>query len=447
MEHLRAHPSFCPLPHPSTIKHLTSLEDVRLFRQDSWQWDALHDGRCTTSQACAALGLLEQKAGHELGIPRSLRRGGTGAYHRLKGVALRTLEEMNEVLCDSQGGGGEIMKDQKQEEPFVWKRSRTNWNKIRHSNSNNKNTATTTPPVRQQKPFPFAAKYLPVILNKDLQHRKKEAQNHYFSSWSSAPMIARMQWGNAQEATAVLTALNYFWKVDSGIVVKEVGMCGAGLEMNITAGEKHDGSKEGLIIGASPDAIIQYPNGTLEALEVKNHCPFVPRDWGSRNKKNRKRHDNEQDKASVDDTRDNKKVFRIRELPIRPTVPPMYVPQLMMEMLCLGPSCRSVIMVRQTATIGAVILRLHRDDEWMEEMLYWLRRFMTNFVHEGTPPPANFFWDNDDDSIHGGGERYRRFVTRTKEIGEAVELVDYVSHSGVQRVMSEGKRPVSLFLD
>eukprot|EP00957_Ditylum_brightwellii_P094236 7174970-Ditylum_brightwellii.AAC.1 len=64
---------------------------------------------------------------------------------------------MNEVLCDSQGGGGEIMKDQKQEEPFVWKRSRTNWNKIRHSNSNNKNTATTTPPVRQQKPFPFAA--------------------------------------------------------------------------------------------------------------------------------------------------------------------------------------------------------------------------------------------------------------------------------------------------
>eukprot|EP00957_Ditylum_brightwellii_P021620 1630383-Ditylum_brightwellii.AAC.1 len=112
-----------------------------------------------------------------------------------------------------------------------------------------------------------------------------------------------------------------------------------------------------------------------------------------------------------------------------------------MEMLCLGPSCRSVIMVRQTATIGAVILRLHRDDEWIEEMLYWLRRFMTNFVHEGTPPPANFFWDNDDDSIHGGGERYRRFVTRTKEIGEAVELVDYVSHSGVQRVMSEGKRP------
>eukprot|EP00957_Ditylum_brightwellii_P012869 972636-Ditylum_brightwellii.AAC.1 len=52
--------------------------------------------------------------------------------------------------------------------------------------------------------------------------------------------------------------------------------------------------------------------------------------------------------------------------------------------------------------------------------------------HHGTPPLANFSWENDNDSIHGGDERYRKFFTRTKERGEAVELVDVVSHSGVQ---------------
>ena len=42
MDHLRLHPNFVPLPHPSKIEKLPTKEHVRFFRQDSWQWDFLH---------------------------------------------------------------------------------------------------------------------------------------------------------------------------------------------------------------------------------------------------------------------------------------------------------------------------------------------------------------------------------------------------------------------
>ncbi|KAI2503284.1 hypothetical protein MHU86_11114 [Fragilaria crotonensis] len=72
MDHLRMHPKFDALP--AHVGKLDCLEDVRNFRQDSWQWDALHAGRCTTSQASAALGFLEPEAAAVLQIPKSWQR-------------------------------------------------------------------------------------------------------------------------------------------------------------------------------------------------------------------------------------------------------------------------------------------------------------------------------------------------------------------------------------
>eukprot|EP00957_Ditylum_brightwellii_P160091 12186820-Ditylum_brightwellii.AAC.1 len=67
-------------------------------------------------------------------------------------------------------------------------------------------------------------------------------------------------------------------------MVKEVGTCGAGLEMNITTGEKHDDDyKLKEIIGSSPYIVIQYPNG-----------------WGLRNRKSRQQNDTKEDNAAVD---------------------------------------------------------------------------------------------------------------------------------------------------
>jgi len=50
MEDLRCHPCFDPLPHPSTIGMIHDAKDLSLFRQSSWQWDALHQARLTTSR-------------------------------------------------------------------------------------------------------------------------------------------------------------------------------------------------------------------------------------------------------------------------------------------------------------------------------------------------------------------------------------------------------------
>ena len=72
-------------------------------------------------------------------------------------------------------------------------------------------------------------------------------------------------WGTAQEATSVLTALNYFTQQNPEVVLKEIGMCGAGLALNQTDGS----SPSSLLIGATPDAVIEHPDGTIEALEVK----------------------------------------------------------------------------------------------------------------------------------------------------------------------------------
>lgn len=396
IEHLRSHPLYTPLPHPDTIKTLNSLEEVRMFRQDSWQWDELHRGRCTTSQAAPALGLLEPNAAKALGIPRSLQKGCMGAFRRLGQPALRTLEEMNEVLCTG-GNGGDKNPGK------VWKEM----NNIEGGK------------------FPFAAKYMPTLTKEELGVRRSEAK-HYVNNLSS-PMRVRMSWGNAQEATSVLTAMNHLSKHDPELNILEVGMCGAGLDLNAT--DSSTGDSPRLIVGASPDSVIRYSNGTLEVLEVKNHCPFVPSDWMSGSKAQKKQ------KKKFGD-------YRIRELPLQFSVPAVYIPQLMMEMLSCGKNCRSAIMVRQTATCGAVILRMHRDDEWIEEMIYWLQRFMAKYVDEESPPPPNFFWDGDDES-----DRYRRFIQRTKELSEQVELVEDVKNGDIQRVLGARGLKLPLFLD
>lgn len=382
MDHLRLHPRFVPLPLPEDLPLMQSLEDCKYIRQDSWQWDALHDGRCTTSQAVAALGFLEKKAAKMLGIPSTWQRRGLSAYYRLQQPALRTLEEMNKVLLAEntlEGNPSSLENKRKQESTRLWK----------ENNGASKGNA-------------FAAEYL-----KEFSNRKRKQRKHRSITYSVTGVGIRMLWGNCQEATSVLTALNYFTEKEPNVIVKEIGMCGAGLAINRT----DDGnSLSSLLIGATPDAVVEHSDGSTEVLEVKNHCPFV---LSRPPKKKGVRHKN----------------FTIRELPFRqPYIFPLYVPQLQLEMNCLGPECRSAVMVRQTATNGALVLRIHRDDEWIEEMLYWLQRFQQDFVEKEQEPMANFFYDSPTD-----GPRYLSFLEWTKEIANQVDLVDRIPHKAIQR--------------
>lgn len=389
MHQLRMHPQFDALP--EYVDKLDCLEDVRNFRQDSWQWDALHEGRCTTSQAAAALGFLEPKAASALKIPKSWQRGGVGAYHRIRGSALKTLDDMREALLSDESYN--YAADLKNKPVKVW----------------------AEPPSSH---YPFAAK----CVVRTTAEERRQRRTRYTSATRSITSV-KMMWGSAQEATSLLTALNYFYQSDPGVRLEEVGMCGAGLAENST-----------FLVGASPDALLCHSNGTREVLEVKNHCPFFPT-----NRRGSKR------------TTATDKKFAIQSFAFsEPYLQPMYVSQLMMEMLCTG--CQSAIMVRQTATTGALILRLHRNDEWIQEMLYWLSQFQTQFVEPGVVPPVNFFWNHHAPEQEGvqvvhDGMRYRAFVRHTYELAGSVQVLARVEHKDIQRISGTTPQSMSLFLD
>ena len=403
LEHIRRHPLFVPLPDPESIDHLDSKEDVRNFRQESWQWDVLHEGRMTTSQAVAALGFLEPGVGEILGVPKGLRRGGQGAYHRLrKPATTRTLDEMNAKLCIGHGNSHNSSIEDKTNE------------------SDDSDGSVWTQPSK----FPFAAKYMVRITEEEYKNRKEISKR-----WKSGnkQWSIRMVWGNVQEATSLLTALNYFWERDNRVFMKEIGMCGAGLEFNQTV-------PTGLIIGATPDAVLCHPDGRIEAVEVKNHCPFVPnhsRYNGSNGRRN-KRYGNDAFQLSR------------QKLSKSDSVMCQYIPQLMMEMLCLGENCESAIMVRQTATNGSLILRIKRDNGWIEEMLYWLDRFYQDFVLQEIIPPKNFFLESDNPVDR---DRYKRFLELTKQIETNIELLEHVPHHKIQRALADRDVSTNLFFD
>ena len=475
------------------VNHLPTKEHVRNFRQDSWQWDYLHKGRCTTSQTAAALGFLEPKAAEFLGIPRSLQRGGVGAWERLKedligggpevdGDGDDGLKEMERILCEGRctisGDVSDGNTNANKWKPGV-KESAKIWipaTSLRRNNPayNDDNVNSSYP---RTKPFPFMAKYKIKVSQEDLCQRKLSMQNHHFQK--SSPMRARMQWGNAQEATSILTALNYFGSMDKNTIIHEVGMCGAGFD---DANNVESDLLRGLKIGASPDAIICHGNGTVEVLEVKNHCPFVWNNHHQKSSKNTKKQvgpnrnkkdkrgnnqDNDNNQNQKDEQQQNQrpKDYMIRDFELERKIPPMYIPQLMMEMLCVGdavdldnsrttesksnassPICTSAVMVRQTATKGAMLLRLYRDEEWIQEMKYWLGIFKSKYVNTSLIPPDNFFWNcnGEDDKV-----RYRKFLQRTKDLSESVEKVAFVEHGRIQRAMSENGAggEIPLFLD
>jgi len=467
LAHLRNHPNFQPLPPPSMIHHLPTKEHVRYFRQESWQWDYLHRGRCTTSQTAAALGFLEPKAAEFLGIPRSLQRGGGGAWERLREDLMKSdgedsLSEMERILCEGRVVGAVRLdasvfgkwRPGSKETERLWISAEELQRNRKLQNKNNGRTLGND----KARSFPFMAKYNLKIKQDELNERKISLQRQRANSMSS-PMRARMQWGNAQEATSILTALNYFCSMDERTTIHEIGMCGAGFD------DADQDLLNGLKIGASPDALICHGNGTVEVLEVKNHCPFVwnnrhPKQKGKRTNKH-KHHDNRQGEDQSSNQPQGRQ-YMIRDFDLERKIPPMYIPQLMMEMLCVGdsvdldnltnssltnsnPTCTSAVMVRQTATKGAILLRLYRDESWITEMKYWLGKFKSKYVNTSIIPPDNFFWNK----VGSDGDRYQKFLQHTKELSESVEQVGFIPHGKIQRVMLEngGSGEIPLFLD
>lgn len=149
---------------------------------------------------------------------------------------------------------------------------------------------------------------------------------------------------------------------------------------------------------------------SFEALEVKNHSPFR---W---------------DRALG--------LNVIQDPGPWAEVASWHVPQLALEMYCMGPRCRGAVFVSQSATKGAVIMRLRRNDDYIDLLLSELRSFHASFVVTGVQPPPDF-----------GSTRssHQRLLEATLAMSRSAEEVVHLKNHQIQR--SPWGRHKTLFLD
>ena len=212
MDELRAHPFFVALPEPSDV-FPTCAADLRLYRQDSRQWWACHAGRITTSACAPCLGIYEERAAALLGVPPSLR----GRHKALDAHARLQEPPLTEYAALRTFGGRDAADADADADADAAAPRRAVW-----------------------RPHPEAAK----------------AAHHSLLAYSAPPAAARrtggggefrsvghirMTWGSVQEATSLLTALNYCGQ--RGGTVEEAGLfaleaCAADLGRALPAGRR-----------------------------------------------------------------------------------------------------------------------------------------------------------------------------------------------------------------
>mmetsp|Transcript_49457 Transcript_49457/g.84586 ORF Transcript_49457/g.84586 Transcript_49457/m.84586 type:complete len:600 (+) Transcript_49457:640-2439(+) len=135
-----------------------------------------------------------------------------------------------------------------------------------------------------------------------------------------------------------------------------------------------------LRVGASPDGLIKFSNGSVVVVEVKNHSPFrEARSGGGGRGRGRG------GRGSA------KTTFEVNDLGPMTAIGAWHIPQLQLEMLCAGPTCRSALFASASATKGANLFLVQRDDAYIAEMMRLLVCFFERYVETGIEPPPSFF--------------------------------------------------------
>ena len=408
MAHLRGHPLYVPLPHPCAVR-VRSLADVARFRQDSWQWDALHAGRVTGSCAAACLGLLEPSAAREIGIPPQMagshKAAAAAARLRARGT-LRTLEQMRQLeegACEAAAAAAAgvcLLPTDGCDDVWAW--------------------ALGVPGG-----CPFAAEHTPP--------RGMRPPPGAERRWARNVGQVRMAWGTAQEPVGLLAALNFFGTCErfEGARLEECGcMCGEALADNTApgggaAGAAAAGVEGGVavgvaggvvggvavgppLVGASPDGLMRFPDGHTEIVEVKCHAPFAASRGGGGG--------------------GGGSGFNLHDRGPYSDVGPWHVPQLMLEVYCAGPSCTAANLLSLSATRGVIVHRVPRDDAWIECMLALFGRFHAEWCTDspgGSSAPPPDFWHHDEQAAW-----LRR---RTRKVAAEAEIVAKIENDLVQR--------------
>jgi len=421
MEDLRRHPQYEALPLPSEVE-LQSEQDYALFRQDSVEWDLLHAGRLTTSKAAACMGLYEAHSVKTLGIPKGLESHSRAlsAWRQL-GSEPMTLADMQAYVVahiypagpDGTAAGRQKKKKKKKKTKTPKTHTDTGSSELEGEGPWR---AYTTRDVTDEAETEAEAEAAPMFAKEYAPAPRKRSKA--YSNGHSHSSRARLAWGSAQEATAVLAAVNYMHRIETALgtewcnggsfAVREVGLLPLeAIDVAATHPEAATwfASGELPLMGASPDGLmLNSTSGEIQVLEVKCSSPFVS-DGGSGD-----------GRAAA---------MRVVDSPGEAGVGVWHVPQLQLEMLCAGPQCRAAALVSLSALQGATLYQVPRDDAYIGLMLSWLRKFHItyNVLHNG-PPPANFFKSS---------PGYDDLLDQTRRIALGAKVIYGMPQAEVQR--------------
>lgn len=450
-EELRAHPRVLPLP-PSSCVTLAGPDTFWWVRQDDELWDELHDGVLTSRHLLSALGMRERRAAKLLGFGNHLvtpdaighvwealsRPPPPGRLDRPPETEVRAAHATNLALR-------EAMREYARADGAVW-------------------------PPRDS-----AAK--------DAELRRTAAR----MSQASLNQV-RCAWGSAQEAAALAALLE---ALPRGATLEEIGLAILSPD-NLPTAELRAAALAGELppLGASPDAMIRpHAGAPLEAVEVKNVCPFFdlpdrPRSsrsgptiigsgptiigsgsGGANRGTNRVgpsgpvRRFGAYPRYLPQEERRLLPPFKLKAP--HESVPTMYVPQVQVEMLVTG--ARVATYVSASASQGLNLIRVARDDAYLTELLHFLRKFWTS-VRLRQRPSDELFWRGStvgsvagerrgDRKARDGAldeaddvARYERFLRRTRQISEGTRVSRHIARPW-RRDASASADSKRLFLD
>jgi hypothetical protein len=322
MDDLRAHPHYTALPDPSDII-ISTYQDLCLFRQDTWQWDALHQGRLTTSKLASLLGFYEQETATYLRIPNSLR-----GHER----AVASWQHLRQKPPDSWlhlQTGSAIKSTCGDDATSLWIASENTHQQVIGDKTGRLGHDISRFPYHYN---PQDEKWSKRIRSEGLRDVRQ----------------IRLAWGSTQEATALLAVLNHLSRTRANARLMESGMC----VFEALDGESPSRASLDIIrrwiaedkslplLGASPDGLIRHSDGSLTVLEVKCFSPFI--------------------NASGPEA-GGKTLAVLMRHESHDAVPVWHIPQLQLEMLCTGSNCRSAwLMILYVDR--AVIYEILRDD-------------------------------------------------------------------------------------
>lgn len=360
--------------------------------------------------------------------------------------------------------------------------------------------------------IPATNSIIPYSYDPEPRPSVKRKQNRSYCTSSSA----RLAWGSAQEATAILATLNYLSLTDPGTVVHEAGMFmfealqesaahrhyleqqkvlqdilgtaptpllpqrgkGKAKRAPIVGGSMYEAvhdcitrDRELPLLGASPDGVIVHPDGCVEVLEVKCVSPFIDNNTNNNHVSSQKRRNSDEEEGVQEDETNASPgakppaaattmrvvggFSKVRPgASIKAGFGVWHVPQLMLEMFCVGAHCRSAVMTILSVS-GARIYRLQRDDEvgprctvvlhlrlklicydlsfiqYIAEMLNFIREFYMRYIssvpsNKRKPPPPNFFNPRT-------SQPFALLLRRTVELAESAELLTEIRGEEVQR--------------